>query len=330
MAPAAVTLTVVNHVASAGGFAATLRAIGASTVNVLAHADPGNGDTGQRLTVTAVTQGTLGRVTTDGTTVTYDPKGCAAGSDLFSYSVGDGLTSATAYVAVTIARPGQSGQSRTPVTDAPALSFISGSTMSSTVPMRLSWCGLTSTTKRLYRVVQSANAGASYPTTLLNGVTATSSTRSLTVGINYAWRVRTSDGAGRTGSYATSLTSRLTRLQDSSTSTISYHGTWHVSRSSSYSGGTERYATSTSATATYRTAASVRGIAIVAARGRYRGSMRVYVDGVLVATISQRASATQYRRVLYARGLTVGVAHTITIRPAGNGRIDLDAILALG
>jgi hypothetical protein len=69
--------------------------------------------------------------------------------------------------------------------------------------------------------------------------------------------------------------------------------------------------------------------AIAGPRTSSRGSFRVYVDGVLVATVSERASTTQYRKVLYVRALTPGVAHTIVIRPAGNGRIDLDAILTL-
>jgi hypothetical protein len=68
---------------------------------------------------------------------------------------------------------------------------------------------------------------------------------------------------------------------------------------------------------------------IVGSKAKARGSFRVYVDNVLVATVSDRASSTQYKRVLYVRALTPGVAHTIVIRPAGNGRIDLDAILTI-
>jgi len=55
----------------------------------------------------------------------------------------------------------------------------------------------------------------------------------------------------------------------------------------------------------------------------------VFVDGTLVKTVSERASTTAYRRVLYVRSLTSGaaVSHTIRIESAGGGRVDLDAIL---
>ena len=54
----------------------------------------------------------------------------------------------------------------------------------------------------------------------------------------------------------------------------------------------------------------------------------LFVDGLLVKTVSERASTTVYRRVLYVRSLTSG-PHTIRIESAGGGRVDLDAILTL-
>ena len=55
------------------------------------------------------------------------------------------------------------------------------------------------------------------------------------------------------------------------------------------------------------------------------------MDGVLVKTVSERATTTVYRRVLYVRSLTSGsnVKHVIQVRAVGNGRVDLDAIVAL-
>jgi hypothetical protein len=52
------------------------------------------------------------------------------------------------------------------------------------------------------------------------------------------------------------------------------------------------------------------------------------VDGVKVAKVSERASRSQYRRVLYSRNLVSGT-HTVKIVAIGGGRIDLDAILTL-
>jgi hypothetical protein len=57
------------------------------TITVLANDSDADGDP---LAVSAVTQGTYGRVTTNGTTVTYSPLGGFASQDSFTYTVSDG------------------------------------------------------------------------------------------------------------------------------------------------------------------------------------------------------------------------------------------------
>ena len=54
----------------------------------------------------------------------YDPTACATGSDLFTYTVSDGELTDTASVVVTINRPGQGGNSTSPLTDQPTYTFI--------------------------------------------------------------------------------------------------------------------------------------------------------------------------------------------------------------
>jgi hypothetical protein len=119
--------------ADARNDAATVRAITPTAIAVLANDLGGDPGAGAPLRITTVTQGAKGRVTTDGASVAYDPSACATGSDLFTYTITDGVAVDTATVVVTIARP-----SPLPVTDAPSLAFISGGTMTSTVPMKLS------------------------------------------------------------------------------------------------------------------------------------------------------------------------------------------------
>ena len=76
---------------------------------------------------------------------------------------------------------------------------------------------------------------------------------------------------------------------------------------------------------------TVRAFAIVGPRSTGRGSFQVYVDGVAVATVSEKVSgSTLYKRVLYTRSLTSGTTHTIAVVASGNGRVDLDAFLTLG
>jgi hypothetical protein len=62
------------------------------------------GGTGS-LSVSAVTQGANGVVTTDGTTVTYTPNTAFLGNDSYTYTVTDGLTSAVGTVTVTVNEP---------------------------------------------------------------------------------------------------------------------------------------------------------------------------------------------------------------------------------
>ena len=51
------------------------------------------------------------------------------------------------------------------------------------------------------------------------------------------------------------------------------------------------------------TVTNVRAFAIVGPKSSTRGSIRVFVDGTLVATVSETASSTVYRRVLYWKAL---------------------------
>jgi hypothetical protein len=328
---ATVTLTLTNQPLDARNDGFTIPPLASSTVAVLANDSPGLGETGQPLTITAVTQGAKGLVTTDGATVTYDPRGCATGTDAFSYTVSDGQASATKSAFVTIARPGTNGLSAGPVTDTPSAVLVAGSTIASTTPIRLSWCGVTKsgTSVKAYRLQQSTNGGTTWPSTLASATTTASRTINAAVRTTYRWRVRTTDSAGRVGAYAASASSRIGRYQDSSTA-IAYSSGWRSSSTSTASGGAVRFASRAGASAVIMLT-NVRQVGFVGPRSSTRGSFRVFVDGVLVATVSERASTAASRRVLYVRSLTsgAGVTHRIELRAVGNGRIDLDAILAL-
>jgi hypothetical protein len=306
--------------------------IAPTVIDVLANDCLGLATATRPLTITAVGQGAFGSVTTDGATVTYDPRACAIGdahgADLFSYTITDGSSVKSGIAVVQLIRP-----ATTPLTDAPQAGFVTNSTIGSTVPLKVSWCGVTAggSSVKGYRLEQSTNAGASFPSVITAATTATSATRSAAPGTSYAWRVRTTDSLNRLSGFATSLTSRVALVQDSSTA-IHYSSGWSIATSKSYSGGRERYTSKAGATATL-TVSNVRSVAIVASRGAGRGSFNVYVDGVKVTSkaISEKASASAWRRVLFVKGLAsgAGVNHTVQFRAVGNGRVDLDAILTL-
>ena len=48
-----------------------------------------------------------------------------------------------------------------------------------------------------------------------------------------------------------------------------------------------------------------------------------------VATVDLRSSAVAYRQLVFRRHLPSAGPHVLEIRPLGDGRVDLDAIVAL-
>lgn len=329
--PATVSVTIGNRPVSGSLQIHHAAALGTTVLDVLADPliSPGEGDAGQPLTIASVTQGSSASVSTDGHTVSYRPSGCSVATDAFTFTLSDGRTSASVPVAVVIDRPGQAGRPATPLTDTPTVTLVTGSTIGSTTPVRVGWCAVTAqtTSVKSYMVRQSANGGASYAT-VSSATTATTTTRSATTSAKYVWAVRATDRSGRTSAFAKSPVAWVRRIESAS-SVVAYRGGWGLASSRSYSGGSERWTGSASASASYTPAASARMFAIVGSRAAARGSFRVYVDGTLVATVSEKASATQYRRVLYVRSLVPGTAHTITVQPVGNGRVTLDAFLVI-
>ena len=93
------TITPVNDEPVAADDQATTAQGTAVAVAVLANDTDVENDP---LTVSAVTQGGNGTVTTNGTAVTYTPGAEFAGGDTFTYTVSDGAATATATVSVTV------------------------------------------------------------------------------------------------------------------------------------------------------------------------------------------------------------------------------------
>jgi hypothetical protein len=91
----------------------------------------------------------------------------------------------------------------------------------------------------------------------------------------------------------------------------SYSGVWRTRTNTVYSGGTARETTASAASATF----VFRGTRVswIGTRSVARGKARVYIDGVLQATVDQFGAATTYRLPIWTRsGLAPGV-HTIKV-----------------
>jgi hypothetical protein len=153
--------------------------------------------------------------------------------------------------------------------------------------------------------------------------------RTIRAGHTYDLRVRARDVAGNTGSWRTASDFRASVIQDTS-SLLERTGTWKTSVSTSWSRGSAASATASGATITR--SFTGRSVAWVGAVGPTRGSARVLIDGVAVATVNLHAATLAHRRIVYAKTWPAAGTHTISIvvsGTAGHPRVDVDALVII-
>jgi hypothetical protein len=110
-----------------------------------------------------------------------------------------------------------------------------------------------------------------------------------------------------------------------------YTGTWSTATSTSYSGGSVRWASTAGRYATF-TATLARSIAFVTTKASSRGSFRVYVDDVYKGTVSAYSPTTKFRQIVYQYSWSAPGTHKIKIYvvgTAGHPRVDVDAFVVL-
>jgi len=126
--------------------------------------------------------------------------------------------------------------------------------------------------------------------------------------------------------YATGPAFIEARYQESS-GFVHYGGTWTVTSNVNDSGGAAKYASAAGRYATFTHV--IRDLAFVAPRSSTRGTADIYIDGVLVKSVSLKTSTTIYRQVLWSYHASKIGTHTIKVVVRGNGRIDLDCFVIL-
>jgi subtilisin len=200
-----------------------------------------------------------------------------------------------------------------------------GTLGATTVPARVSWWAASDPSSAIagYEVQASVDGGAwSTPTAL--GPAVHSLSRSQMLGHTYQYRVRARDAVGNWSAWAPGATTTGSLLQETSPS-IAYKGTWARHTYANASGGTERYATATGASA--KVTFTGRAAALVAPIGPARGSAGIYVDGVYRTTVNFRASAGKSRQMMYSTTFSSLGTHSVEVRLSGNGRVDVDAFV---
>jgi hypothetical protein len=153
-------------------------------------------------------------------------------------------------------------------------------------------------------------------------------TRNVAAGHTYRFRVRPTDNAGNPAAWVYGTGLKVTAIQQTNAS-IAYHGTWStLTSSTSWWGGSAKTSTTAGSTATYRFTG--RSFAWVGLRSPTRGKARVYVDGVLKATVDLYAAAIQPQRILWSVNYATAAPRTVRIQvlgTAGRPRVDVDGFV---
>lgn len=212
-----------------------------------------------------------------------------------------------------------------PTTTTPKASLRASTTLNgSSVRVNVTWTGadVGPAGVATYDVRRSSD-GKAY-STIATGLTSPSLVSSLAPGHTYRFQVRARDKAGNIGVWKTGPLLKPALVQQSSTA-IRYLGSTTATTYSKFSGGSQRYLGAAGASATYTT--SARSISFVTTRGPNRGSAKVYIDGVLAATLDLAADTSTYRFVAFSRTWSSVGTHTIRIVSVGTPvpRVDIDA-----
>lgn len=146
-------------------------------------------------------------------------------------------------------------------------------------------------------------------------------------GHRYAFRVRGVDVAGNVSAWSTTPDTTL-GVAEESTMALHYSPGWTVHAATGYLGGHTKSTIARNASVSYTFTG--RSFAWIGAKGPTRGSARIYVDDVLVATVNTHSAAPTYRSIVFERHWAAVGVHTVKIvavGTAGHARVDIDAVV---
>ncbi len=251
--------------------------------------------------------------------VAHPDPGSAVLDDGRMLVAGGGTASTETYVLGDVVPPTGGG--------APSVALRSSTTMGTpTVPISLSWSAASDAGGAgtgTYEVARSKDGGSF--TTIATRVTGTSYSTTVDGNHRYRFQVRARDWAGNFGAWKVNADLRISVTQQTSSS-ITYSSGWTTGKNDAYSGNTVKFHKTAGKSASYKFTG--RAIAWVSTRGPARGSAKVYIDGVLAATVNLNHSSTSYRYVAFQRTWSSSGTHTIKIVVSGSSghpRVDIDA-----
>jgi hypothetical protein len=290
---------------------------GPTTIDVLANdfdpdADP--------LTIIGVTQGTNGHVAiaANKKSLTYDPNGSFIGTDTFLYEITDGRGKFSfGTVVVTVLK-----DTFGPVVTPPTVWIVSSKPVTSWATILVRWSGTDPGFGVKYFQLMESRNNAPFGWVTVPGA-ATSVARFVAIGSQYSYRVRGVDQVGNVGAWAYLANFTPTLFSEGA---ATYTGAWSSHPLAGALGGHVMISTTRNAVASFSCTCS--SASWIGPMSSGRGTVRVYVDGVLAGTYSESSRTTLNAQEIFARTWGVDALHRIDIAVLG-GRIDVDGFLIL-
>lgn len=180
--------------------------------------------------------------------------------------------------------------------------YLTEGTVGITAPVRLSWNATDPAGIRSSRITGAGTA--------LLGGTVSSLTGTAPVGSESTWTVGVTDHAGNRRSASVSRTPDV--LQESEATRT---GSWRAIADSKHLGSGAVWAVSPGSALTW--SVTGRSIGLIAARSATAGRVKVTVDGETMGFVDLRATAAQYRRLVFSKSWPESATRTVTVEPEG-------------
>jgi hypothetical protein len=202
---------------------------------------------------------------------------------------------------------------------------VGAAASATSVPFTVLWPAATDPTSPIAGYeLQMSRDGGPWGSTVATAASVLKTGRTLVVGSTYRFRVRARDAVGVWSPWAESATTYRPTIVNDRNSAVIRAGTW--SRVTSASAIFQNLSSTTANGASASLTFTGKGIGVVAPRSMSRGWLTVHVDGVLVKTVSLRATTLQHRRTVYAREWATSATHTIKVVFVRSGSRTLGSI----
>ncbi len=214
-----------------------------------------------------------------------------------------------------------------PRATAPVLALRPGSSLGAGLNSVGTWSAASDTAGRIARYEVRWLVDGTLGTSATLSAAARQASGRMKPGHTYALRLRARDAAGNWSPWVESAAFAPVLSQDTSP-TLARSGGWTRYARSWMSGGTSLY--SRTRGKWVERSFTGRAIALVGSKSPRRGKAKVYVDGVLAATVDFRRSTAAHRRIVFTRSWATARPHSIRVvvlGTSGRPRVDIDAFV---